>query len=89
MLEKATGSKIIQITDAWWGKHVREPTFSALVTGKEPGHRMADYVDDKTVSLLKVEFDTRYEADSRGRVRRRSTGDVWIRSNGIYNPINV
>jgi hypothetical protein len=31
------------------------------VTGKEPGHRMADYVDDKTVSLLKVSFDTRYD----------------------------
>ena len=60
-----------------------------LVAGKEPGHRMADYVDDKTVSLLKIEFDTRYEADARGRIRRRSMGDVWIHSNGIYNPVNV
>ena len=50
---------------------------------------MADYVDDKTVSLLKVEFDTRYEADVRGKIRGRSMGDIWVHSNGIYNPINV
>jgi hypothetical protein len=89
MLENATEKRITKITDAYWGKHVRESTFAALVAGKEPGHRMADYVDDKTVSLLKVEFDTRYEADTHGRIRRRSMGDVWIRSNGIYNPVNV
>jgi hypothetical protein len=89
MLGDATSREISEITDRYWEGHVKEPTFALLVAGKEPGHRMADYVDDKTVSLLKVAFDTRYEGDSRGRVRRRSMGDVWIHSNGMYNPVNV
>ncbi len=89
MLGNATREKIVEMTDRYWEKHVQEPTFVTLVAGKEPGHRMADYVDDKTVSLLKIAFDTRYEADTRGGVRRRSMGDVWIHSNGIYNPVNV
>ena len=78
MLAKTMQQKMVVITDRFWEKHVKKSTFSALVTGKEPGHRMADYVDDKTVSLLKVEFDTRFEADAHGRMRRRSMGDVWI-----------
>ena len=89
MLGNVTREKIVEMTDRYWEKHVQEPTFVTLVAGKEPGHRMADYVDDKTVSLLKIAFDTRYEADTRGGVRRRSMGDVWIHSNGIYNPVNV
>jgi hypothetical protein len=89
MLGGATRNEIIEITDRHWEKHVQKSTFAALVAGKEPGHRMADYVDDKTVSLLKVAFDTRYEADARGGVRRRSMGDVWIHSNRMYNPVNV
>jgi hypothetical protein len=89
MLEDATRTKIIEVTDTYWAKHVTDVTFAALVSGKEPGHRMADYVDDKTVSLMKVAFDTRYEANTHGRIKRRSMGDVWIRSSGIYNPLNV
>jgi hypothetical protein len=89
MLDPQTHTKIVEITDGYWERHVRETTFSELVAGKEPGHRMADYVDDKTVSLLKVAFDTRYEADMHGRVKRRSMGDVWIRSCNMYNPVNV
>ena len=89
MLGDASSHKIVEITNRYWEKHVNESTFAELVTGKEPGHRMADYVDDKTVSLLKIAFDTRYEANDRGRLRRRSMGDVWIHSNGMYNPVNV
>ena len=50
---------------------------------------MADYVDDKTTALLKVELDTRYEGNSNGSVKKRSMGDIWVRSGRIYNPINV
>ncbi len=89
MLENTTHKKILDLTNRYWKKHTKETTFSRLVSGKEPGHRMADYVDDKTVSLLKIEFDTRYEANSRGQIKRRSMGDVWIHSNGMYNPVNV
>ena len=43
MLEEATRTEIVRVTDTCWEKHVKDPTFAALVTGKEPGHRMADY----------------------------------------------
>ena len=38
---------------------------------------MADYVDDRTCSLLKVNLDTRYEGNRKGEVRKRSMGDIW------------
>ena len=51
---------------------------------------MADYVDDKTTALLKVKLDTRYEGNVNGSVKKRSMGDIWVRStSNIYNPINI
>ena len=50
---------------------------------------MADYVDDRTCALLKVNLDTRYEGDRKGEARKRSMGDIWVRSQGIFNPVNV
>ena len=83
--------KVLSLADGHWAKIVKDPSFAERIRGKEPGHRMADYVDDQTVSLLKVQTDieTRYEGDGRGSVRKRSMGDIWIRSNGIFNPINI
>ena len=72
-----------------WKKHVDDAGFADLIAGKEPGHRIADYVDDRTCALLKVNLDTRYEGDGKGRHRKRSMGDIWVHSNGMYNPINV
>ena len=82
-------SKIISLTNSHWTEHVHDAGFSELTEGKETGHRIADYVDDRTCSLLKVNLDTRYEGDSKGRIRKRSMGDIWVRSQGIYNPVNV
>ena len=84
-----TQSRIIDLTNAHWADHVRDESFAELISGKEPGHRMADYVDDRTCALLKINLDTRYEGNGRGVIRKRSMGDIWIRSQGIYNPINV
>ena len=50
---------------------------------------MADYVDDRTTALLKVHLDTRYEGTKSGSVKKRSMGDIWAYSGGIYNPINI
>ena len=50
---------------------------------------MADYVDDKTTSLLKVNLDIRYEGDHNGSIKKRSMGDVWVHSQGIFNPVNI
>ncbi len=50
---------------------------------------MADYVDDRTTALLKIHLDTRYEGTKTGKVKKRSMGDIWAYSGGIYNPINI
>lgn len=81
--------RIVNLTNAHWKEHVDDAGFAELIAGKEPGHRIADYVDDRTCALLKVKLDTRYEGDGKGRHRKRSMGDIWVHSNGMYNPINV
>ena len=82
-------SRIVSLTDAHWSEHVHDAGFAELTEGKETGQRIAAYVDERTCDLLKVNLDTRYEGDSKGRTRERSMGDIWVRSQGIYNPINV
>jgi hypothetical protein len=76
-------------TRNFWTEHVGDSGFQEITRGKEVGHRIADYVDDRTTALLKVDFDTRYEADSSGSPRKRSMGDVWIADGNIFNPVNV
>lgn len=88
-LERAIAESIIGLSDRHWSEHVQDTGFRELISGKEPGHRMADYVDDRTTALLKVNLDTRYEADIGGDVKKRSMGDVWVHSNGMFNPINI
>ena len=81
--------RILQLTNTHWVTHAQDRGFTDIIQGKEPGHRMADYVDDRTCSLLKVYLDTRYEGDKKGKVRKRSMGDIWVHSQSIFNPINV
>lgn len=50
---------------------------------------MAEYVDDRTSALLKVSFDTRHEGTVSGALRKRSMGDIWIGSGGIFSPVNI
>ena len=88
-LDIALQEHILELTDTHWVTHAQDQGFTEIIQGKEPGHRMADYVDDRTCSLLKVHLDTRYEGDNKGNVRKRSMGDIWVRSQGIFNPINV
>ena len=88
-LEQSVQSQIIDLTNRHWERHTQDQGFADLISGKEPGHRMADYVDDRTTSLLKVNLDTRYEGDRKGSPKKRSMGDIWVFSQGIYNPLNV
>ena len=88
-LSVALQSQIVDLTNGHWEIHTMDQGFAELISGKEPGHRMADYVDDRTTSLLKVNLDTRYEGDRRGSPKKRSMGDIWVHSQGIFNPINV
>ena len=57
-IDAALQGRIRRLADSHWRRHVRDRGFAEIVDGKEPGHRMADYVDDKTTALLKVELDT-------------------------------
>lgn len=88
-LSKSLQTKIVRLTNEHWANHVQDTGFAELIKGKEPGHRMADYVDDRTTALLKVNLDTRYEADDEGEPKKRSMGDVWVSSNQIFNPVNI
>ena len=78
-LSTHTQTQIIEATNAHWTQHTRDESFAELISGKEPGHRMADYVDDRTCALLKVTLDTRYEGNGRGAIRKRSIGDIFER----------
>ncbi len=88
-LDRAMQNKIVRLTNEHWTAHVQDAGFAELVSGKEPGHRMADYVDDRTTALLKVHLDTRQEGKPDGSPRKRSMGDVWVHSGGIFNPVNI
>lgn len=88
-LEDTLQNQILGLVNAHWASHVRDRGFVELIDGKEPGHHIADYVDDRTCALLKVHLDTRYEGDRKGEPLKRSMGDIWVPSRGIFNPVNV
>lgn len=80
---------IEELTRKFWEQQVKTEEFHGLFQGKEIGHRIADYVDERTTAMLEKEFEVVHEVDSQGKKRARSMGDVWIKSGGIYNPVNV
>lgn len=82
-------SQIESGTRTYWTSQVNSPEFQAITHGKEVGHRIADYVDERTTHFLQQHFSTGYEAATPGSARKRSMGDVWIRDGGIFNPVNV
>jgi hypothetical protein len=89
VLESDDISKILEITKNFWTEHVNQKAFQDIASGKEIGHRIADYVDEKTTELLSTKFNTGQQINAKGKIRTRSMGDVWIFSNNMYNPVNV
>jgi len=82
-------ARVRALAEEYWSAEVQTDQFRALFAGKEIGHRIADYVDERTTGMLEESFQTVHELDGQGRARARSMGDVWLRSGGIYNPVNV
>jgi hypothetical protein len=82
-------ARILELTEDFWTEHVKDKAFQDIASGKEIGHRIADYVDEKTTELLSTELKTGRQISSKGKVRTRSMGDVWVYSNDMYNPLNV
>ena len=89
MIDPETAERIVTTTRDYWDTHVVSDEFRGIAIGKELGHRIADLVDERTTELLHTTFDSKYERGSDGRKRPRSMGDIWIKANGMYNPINV
>lgn len=89
-IDQKTCQKITRLTLAMWEEKAAEDgVFLGLTRGKERGHRMADFVDERTTALLEVHFVTRFQPGKGGVARARSMGDVWLKSAGMFNPINV
>lgn len=89
MISSADQERIKALTLAYWQQEVKAPSFAGIFKGKEIGHRIADYVDERTTAMLEQSFPVAHELDDKGKRRARSMGDVWIKSGGIYNPLNV
>jgi len=89
-IEQGLCEKVVEECLSMWKEKAKsDEVFLRLTKGKERGHRMADFVDETTTALLKAKFTTRYQAGKHGKARSRSMGDVWLLSNGLFNPINV
>ena len=87
-----TGKKLKKIhseTLSYWKKEVRKSEFKELLSGKETGHKLANTVDEKTCALLTLNHIITYQKNKKGEKRSRSMGDLWLKENGIYHPINV
>lgn len=89
MLSSDIVAEIKQNVSSFWAKGARKEQFRDLAHGKEIGHRIADYVDDKTTSYLHAHYPVVFEQHKNGKKLARSMGDLWLKENGIYHPINI
>ena len=89
MITSADQRKILKLTTDYWLGQVNDSSFRRIFSGKEIGHRIADYVDENTTSLLANNLSTKQQMHSSGKSMPRSMGDIWVESGGILNPVNV
>ena len=88
MLSAKTCSTISQDIQNYWDAHISE--LDAQLQGKERGHKIADVIDEKTTAHLYAEYDSAYERKkSSGDPKPRSMGDIWIKDQGVYHPVNI
>lgn len=83
------GEAVYITAQKFWEEQSTSTIFQQIAQGKEVGHRIADFIDEQTTSLLTRHFSTRFQRDQNGRVLTRSMGDIWLECNGIYHPVNV
>lgn len=82
-------SKIRRKVEEFWREKAQTEEFTERASGKEIGHRIADYVDDKTTAFVKAHFCVAFETNAKGEVMARSMGDLWLKCGGIYHPVNI
>lgn len=73
----------------YWNDSGRIAEVAKRGTGKESGHRIADYVDDKTTSFIHAHYEAAFERDGGGEITKRSMGDLWLKESGVYHPVNI
>ena len=89
MITEADQVTLLEITKEYWATHVNEESFRSILSGKEIGHRIADYVDERTTELIATHLPTGRQLLPSGDQMPRSMGDIWVESNGVLNPVNV
>jgi hypothetical protein len=90
VLDKATQLDIARITQDRWTERCEAGEMAAYMQRKERGHGLADFVEDVTVTMLTRLYAGRVAFQGSGaKRRRRSMGDIWIESGGVFNPINI
>lgn len=88
MLSDEVRGRVLDVTLRTWESLCEDAVFQGMFRGKERGHRIADFVEEKTVDSLEAFFDVKHEVAA-GNRKARGMGDAWLLSQGIYNPINV
>ena len=80
MIDTQTQEIIYNATNAFWNDHVANEAFRDITRGKEIGHRIADFVDDRTTANLLREsaLTAKFECNKKGQKILRSMGDIWI-----------
>ncbi len=84
--------RLIEILQPHWDAEVASQRFEDIAAGKEPGHRIADYAEERTNEFVVGEkLPVAYQVNPKKAQRDRSMGDFWLRSGdpAIYNPVNV
>jgi hypothetical protein len=81
--------EIEKSVQSFWDAEIRTPFFDEMARGKEIGHRIADFIDDKTTGFLAVKYTATFQRNKKGNKVPRSMGDIWVLSDKIFNPINV
>ena len=89
MLSATTIDKVRNSVLQFWRNEVSSEHFAELAQGKEVGHRIADYVDDKTTSFVHAHYPVAFEQNKSGIKKARSMGDLWMQEHKIYHPINI
>lgn len=89
MLSSDIIDEIRQSVHSFWTEEARKEEFRNMAQGKEIGHRIADYVDEKTTSYLHAHYSVVFEQSKNGKKLARSMGDLWLKENGIYHPVNI
>lgn len=102
MIEEAIQEKLKNVCQDYWATRMKEEEFQDRVTGKESGHRIADWVEGETAQLIEDTFrkdyasvsdgekpSVGYQRDKKDNPVDRGIGDIWIYSEGMYNPVNI